>query len=181
MNTFPTVNILITMGIKLWVVDNLASVAGGLDENSRQDWDPVNQWLLELRFAGITTMILLVLGTGLVERVYWWRLVARGYGLIASGGNDSLRRRPSFHSLKTLNRRLEGSIFLGPLSTKENAYLYLFERDGKQQVVGWALAADHTEELPAAPTRAFDRDGHEIDAPSGPRVRLGPSPVYFEL
>lgn len=124
---------------------------------------------------------LLVLGTGLVERVYWWRLVARGYGLIAPDADDSLRRRPSFHSLHTLNRRLEGSVFLGPLPAKEKAYLYVFERDGKQQVVGWALVADHTEELPAAPTRAFDRDGHEIEAPSGPRVVLGPSPVYFEV
>jgi len=107
--------------------------------------------------------------------------VARGYGLIAPDADDSLRRRPSFHSLQTLNRRLEGSVFLGPLPAKEKAYLYVFERDGKQQVVGWALVADHTEELPAAPTRAFDRDGHEIEAPSGPRVVLGPSPVYFEV
>ena len=123
----------------------------------------------------------LVLGTGLVERVYWWRLVARGYGLISPGADGRLRRRPSFHSLQTLNRRLAGSVFLAPLATRDNAYLYLFERDGKQQIVGWALATDHTEELPSAPARAFDRDGHEIEAPSGRPVRLGPSPVYFEL
>lgn len=60
--------ILITRGIKLWVIDNLASVAGGLDENSRQDWDPVNQWLLELRFAGITTMMLHHTGKGGAQR-----------------------------------------------------------------------------------------------------------------
>jgi 5S rRNA maturation endonuclease (ribonuclease M5) len=60
--------ILITRGVKLWVVDNLASVAGGLDENSRQDWDPINQWLLELRFAGITTILLHHTGKGGAQR-----------------------------------------------------------------------------------------------------------------
>ncbi len=50
--------ILITRKVRLWVVDNLASLAGGLDENKKQDWDPVNSWLLDLRFAGISTMML---------------------------------------------------------------------------------------------------------------------------
>jgi len=44
--------------VKLWAVDNLASLAGGIDENKKIDWDPVNQWLLELRFAGIATLLL---------------------------------------------------------------------------------------------------------------------------
>ncbi len=51
-------DILISRGVKLWVVDNLASLAGGLDENSKQDWDQINQWLLDLRFAGIATILL---------------------------------------------------------------------------------------------------------------------------
>ena len=50
--------ILITRKVKLWVVDNLASLASGIDENKKQDWDPINSWLLELRFAGISTIML---------------------------------------------------------------------------------------------------------------------------
>lgn len=50
--------ILLTRKVKLWVVDNLASLASGLDENSKKDWDPINSWLLELRFAGISTIML---------------------------------------------------------------------------------------------------------------------------
>lgn len=50
--------ILITRKVKLWVIDNLASLAGGLDENVKRDWDPINNWLLELRFAGISTIML---------------------------------------------------------------------------------------------------------------------------
>ncbi|MBW1716554.1 MAG: AAA family ATPase [Deltaproteobacteria bacterium] len=50
--------ILTTRGVKLWVVDNIASLASGIDENTKKDWDPINQWLLELRFAGIATIML---------------------------------------------------------------------------------------------------------------------------
>jgi len=50
--------ILLTRKVKLWVIDNLASLASGLDENKKQDWDPINSWLLELRFSGIATIML---------------------------------------------------------------------------------------------------------------------------
>ena len=50
--------ILTTRGIKLWMLDNLASLAPGIDESSKCDWDPINQWLLELRFKGISTVML---------------------------------------------------------------------------------------------------------------------------
>lgn len=50
--------ILLTRQVKLWVLDNIASLAGGIDENSKKEWDPVNAWLLDLRFSGITTVLL---------------------------------------------------------------------------------------------------------------------------
>jgi putative DNA primase/helicase len=50
--------ILLHKGVKVWVADNIASLAPGIDENSKQDWDPINQWFLELRAAGITTIFL---------------------------------------------------------------------------------------------------------------------------
>jgi len=51
-------SILIARHIRVFVIDNIASLAPGLDENKKQDWDPINQWLLELRFAGISTLLL---------------------------------------------------------------------------------------------------------------------------
>jgi len=50
--------ILIDLGVKVFFIDNIASLAPGIDENSKQAWDPVNQWLIELRFAGITSELL---------------------------------------------------------------------------------------------------------------------------
>jgi putative DNA primase/helicase len=60
--------ILLAKGIKLWVVDNLASLTAGIDENSKKDWDPINSWLLELRFAGIATVLLHHTGKGGAQR-----------------------------------------------------------------------------------------------------------------
>ena len=49
--------ILLDRGVKVWAVDNLASLAAGIDENKKQDWDPINSWLLELRFSGVSTVL----------------------------------------------------------------------------------------------------------------------------
>lgn len=59
---------LIKKGVKLWAVDNVASLTPGIDENSKQEWDPVNRWLLDLRFAGISTLLLHHTGKGGQQR-----------------------------------------------------------------------------------------------------------------
>jgi putative DNA primase/helicase len=60
--------VLIDKGIKLWVIDNIASLAPGINENAKEDWDPINAWLLELRFAGIATILLHHVGKGGSQR-----------------------------------------------------------------------------------------------------------------
>lgn len=36
--------------IGLMILDNVAALTPGIDENSKQEWDPINQWLISLRF-----------------------------------------------------------------------------------------------------------------------------------
>jgi hypothetical protein len=43
--------------IKLIAFDNISSLSPGLDENKKDAWDPINQWLLELRFLGISAFL----------------------------------------------------------------------------------------------------------------------------
>jgi len=123
---------------------------------------------------------LLALGTALVERVYWWQLVARGYGLMVPSADGSLEARPSYRALRELNRRLDGATFKGPLEAPDGAYLYHLEQDGGDLIVGWAVDGPVEVELPQNPVASYDRDGSEIATPIGRRVTLGPSPVYFE-
>ena len=49
-------------GIKFIVIDNLASLAPGLNENIKKDYDPINAWLLSLRHLGITVILVHHLG-----------------------------------------------------------------------------------------------------------------------
>ena len=60
--------ILIDLGIQVLFLDNVASLTPGLDENSKQEWDPINQWLIELRFLGISVVLIHHLGKSGTQR-----------------------------------------------------------------------------------------------------------------
>jgi hypothetical protein len=124
---------------------------------------------------------LLSLGTGLVERVYWWRLVARGYGLVAPEPDGGLRRRPSYEAMGTLIRMLDGWTFTGPLETREGAFLYRFVRGTSCRLVGWAVRPEMVADIPSRPTRVSSRDGRELPVSDGTTVTLGPSPCFVDI
>jgi putative DNA primase/helicase len=42
----------------LVIIDNVAALSPGLDENSKQEWDPINQFLLSIRFLGISVILI---------------------------------------------------------------------------------------------------------------------------
>ena len=58
---------------------------------------------------------LLAGGSGRVERIDWWQLVAKGYGLCDPQPDGSLRERPSFRAMATLIRELAGTTCHGAL------------------------------------------------------------------
>ena len=125
---------------------------------------------------------LLVLGTGLVERVYWWQLVARGYGLTFLDAAGAFQMRPSFHALATLQEQLAGSSFLGPLECEPPVRLYRFLRDaGDEVIVGWSTAGCVGATLPRPAARVVGRDGERLEASGSRKVEVGPAPCYFRL
>ena len=125
---------------------------------------------------------LLLLGSGLVERVYWWQLVARGYGL-AERGDAGLRRRPSWRALAFLVRSLSGSRALGPSPAPPPLRVHGFQRaDGSSWLVAWSAADNRLEWRPHAVPRAlFDRDGRELPIRPDGIVAVSGSPVYAEM
>lgn len=50
----------------------------------------------------LTEYYKIALETGLVERVYWWQLVSKGFGLIDVDDNGELRRRPAYYAFKEI-------------------------------------------------------------------------------
>ncbi len=127
----------------------------------------------------LTRYYLLGLGSGLVERIYWWRLVARGYGLTTVEPDGRIRRRPSFDALKTLVRELDGTQSIGPAPAPEGVFLHQFEKGNVRIVSAWSLDAGVAARLPFTPISGTDRDGRPLKVHPGPDVVLGPSPVFY--
>ena len=125
---------------------------------------------------------LLALGTGLVERVFWWQLVARGYGLIDPADPANPRRRPGFYALRTLLRELDGARLEEVVKAPEPVRLYRFRRpDGAGLVVAWSAAGRASAILPRPAVAAVGRDGGALPPPPGLEVEVGPSPCYYRL
>ncbi len=55
--------------------------------------------------------LLLAIASGHVSRVYWWRLMHRGFGLVDDADAANPRRRPAFEALKRLLAALAGTRF----------------------------------------------------------------------
>lgn len=125
---------------------------------------------------------LLALGTGLVERVFWWRLIARGYGLVAPETDGALRRRPAWHAMRTLIAELDGATFQGALAAPAEALLYRFAlQNVGELVVGWSLRSGVRAALPRPASRVLSRDGEALPPTSSAEVTLDSSPTYFYL
>jgi tRNA A-37 threonylcarbamoyl transferase component Bud32 len=135
----------------------------------------------ETQASYLARYYLLVLATGLVERVFWWQLVARGYGLVDPGEAPRARRRPSFQALRTLLAELAGSRLEEVLPAPPPARLFRFRRpDGSDLVAGWSPDRRRAR-LPRPAARVVSRDGCELPPPEGVEVELGPAPAYYHL
>jgi putative DNA primase/helicase len=43
--------------IRVLVLDNISCLFSGINEDKKQDWEPINAWLIRLRHRGITTLL----------------------------------------------------------------------------------------------------------------------------
>jgi len=119
------------------------------------------------------------LASGLVERIYWWQLVAPGYGLIDSR-QEEWRPRPSFSALKTLIKHLEGSTFTEKM-TDSRAEVYLFSRGNEDFALCWTKGPPSDYVFSRNVSRVLDRDGKEVPFIFD-KVKMTASPkcVFFE-
>ena len=91
--------------------------------------------------AYMARYLLLALASGHVSRVYWWRLAARGFGLIDDADPAAWRPRPAFHALHALLEKLSGATFAKKLAAPAGEFALEFARPGAAPVVArWNLA-----------------------------------------
>jgi tRNA A-37 threonylcarbamoyl transferase component Bud32 len=124
---------------------------------------------------------LLCLCSGFFERVYWWQLIARGYGLATANDGGNLRRRPSFYALRTLVQQVHGAQSVGRLPSQEGIWAFEVQKGSEQIVAAWSVCGDEEIELPQAATKVVDRDGRESTLAGETKVVVSQSVRYFHL
>jgi hypothetical protein len=102
---------------------------------------------------------IICLASGLVQRIYWWQLVAPGYGLIDSR-DKPWRKRPGYFALATMVRLLEGSRFIGKVKDGR-AEIFLFRKGVEEFAVCWTRKGAVDYRFSQTPKFVFGRDGEE--------------------
>ena len=121
--------------------------------------------------------LLLALCSGLVERVYWWRLVARGFGLVDDSVPTEWRLRPGYTAMETFLSIVGAARFLERIQAPNGVGLYRFDSAaGRRMTIGYSSDSATPSAPPFAFREAMDRSGNRIEKPV---ATLTGSPVYF--
>lgn len=115
-----------------------------------------------------------VLCSGLVERVYWWRLVAHGFGLVDEQAEGGWRKRSSFQMLRVFLKELGQATFVEKMPTPDEVYALRFEREADEVVLLWCNGRNFTGSWPIKPQRVLDSQGRECAL-----TEVGEEPVYL--
>jgi hypothetical protein len=116
----------------------------------------------------------IVLCSGFVERVYWWRLVAHGFGLVDERATGGWRKRVAFTMLRTFLQQLGQATFVEKIDTPEQIYAMRFERAKDQVVLLWCNGRTFNGPWPVKPNKVLDCLGKEIEL-----IEIKDQPVYL--
>jgi hypothetical protein len=123
----------------------------------------------------------LAIGSGFAERVYWWRLASRGFGLVDDSDPKALRPRVGYAMLGAFLERLGDATLLAAElpqgGQRHGAYQFSFRRPDGENVV---LVYAHGPQLPfpRTPPFQFVENGLGDRLGSVPQT-IGGRPVYF--
>jgi hypothetical protein len=124
--------------------------------------------------------LLLSIGSGMVDRVYWWKLAARGFGLV-DPNEQPWRRRPAFDALACLLRAITGRTFRQRELREDGVQCLTFEKERHPDVLQiWWRNGEPVEVSPTVPVLAVnDLYGRSMDV--RPTLAVGPSPLYVHV
>ncbi len=81
--------------------------------------------------------LVIVICSGFVEQVYWWRIVADGFGLVDERIEGEWRKRDGFRMLQVFLEQLGSATFVEKLETEEEVYTLRFEGEDDQIIMLW--------------------------------------------
>jgi hypothetical protein len=118
--------------------------------------------------------LVLTLCSGFVDQVYWWRLVAHGFGLVDERAGGGWRERIAFRMLVVFLRELGEATFVEKIPCEEGIYAFRFERAEGEVTLLWCHDRRFAGPWPVTFRRSLDAEGKEIEL-----EEVGDSPVYL--
>jgi tRNA A-37 threonylcarbamoyl transferase component Bud32 len=110
--------------------------------------------------------------SGHVEQVFWWRLSAKGYGLVDD--QDGFRQREAFKALQYFFIRLGDATFIKKWPSHEHTYILEFQNPTQQILMAWSTKGE-VKELPNFTAQSYyARDGESLN-----KLVINESPVYI--
>ncbi len=126
--------------------------------------------------------IAIAVSSGMVERVYWWRMVAHGFGIVDDADLSKLRKRPAYDALKIYLEILGDSVFDSRIKIDELDNVYVFKYNVPEIGVvclAWVnLDATVEIELPFKCIEIQMLNGDVVE-PDGNKIKLTGMPVYL--
>ncbi len=119
---------------------------------------------------------ILILASGMVERICWWQLAAPGYGLIDPRPRP-WRRRKSYHAMKTLVSMLRGSRFEGRVG-HPRASLFRFRLRDRGVVAAWTIGPSFEMTWPGTVAELRNLMDEEVPCRNG-RIKISGTPQFI--
>ena len=114
--------------------------------------------------------------SGFVDRVYWWRLVAHGFGLVDERAEGGWRERIGFKMLRVFLEQLGSATFLEKLEMEVDVYAFRFERGDEKIIMMWCNGRTYSGPWSFEFRQALNATGDVTGI-----KEVGDSPVYFFL
>lgn len=136
------------------------------------EWFATNPGETESDYADYMLRYLAIsLCCGHIEKVFWWRLSAHGYGLVDD--LDNFRERPAFRSLQFFLQLLGSARFV---RNRSHGSLYCLEFSRLQEKIYmvWTTGKDTGASPPVSYSHALDREGRALE-----ETGITGSPIYL--
>jgi len=125
--------------------------------------------------------VAIAISSGMVERVYWWRMIAHGFGLVDDIDLSDLRKRPAYDVFKTFMEILGDSVFIERIlaDQADNVYVFKYKTADDQNIcLAWVNGDDIEVELPFACSALRTLTGTATEM-GGNKVLLTGAPQYL--
>ncbi len=128
---------------------------------------------------------IIALAGGVIDRAYWWQLVAPGSGLVDSR-ESPWRKRPSYAAFAFMASMLSGSVYTGKEETPRGGgtagrggEVYHFRKGGREFALAWTRGGPLRREFDRPVASVLDRSGRGLAQDrDGGLIRLDGSPRY---